>query len=131
MVALKSRWAALIALVLCVLVIGLDGTVLNVALATLASDLHASTSDLQWIVSAYLITLSALLLPAGLAGDRWGRKKVLLTGVFLFGVSSALAAFATSTGLLIGARAVMGIGAAVIMPVSMSILPSIFPPSER
>jgi EmrB/QacA subfamily drug resistance transporter len=129
MVALKSRWAALAALVLCVLVIGLDGTVLNVALATLAGDLNASTSDLQWIVDAYLITFAVLLLPAGLAGDRWGRK--LLIGVALFGASSLLAAFAQNTAMLIGARAVMGIGAAIIMPLSMSILPTIFPPHER
>jgi len=131
MVAIKSRWAALAALVLCVLVIGLDGTVLNVALATLAKDLDASTSLLQWIVDAYLITFAVLLLPAGLAGDRWGRKRLLLAGVALFGASSALAAFAQDTAMLIAARAVMGIGAAIIMPLSMSILPTIFPPHER
>src|SRR5581483_7358810 len=92
---------------------------------------HATTGQLQWIVDAYLITLAVLLLPAGLAGDRWGRKRVLLTGVALFGMSSALAAFAPNTGMLIAARAVMGIGAAIIMPLSMSILPTIFPPHER
>jgi EmrB/QacA subfamily drug resistance transporter len=131
MVALKSRWAALAALVLCVLIIGLDGTVLNVALARLAGDLNASTSDLQWIVDAYLITFAVLLLPAGLAGDRWGRKRLLLLGVALFGASSLLAAFAQNTTMLIVARAVMGIGAAILMPLSMSILPTIFPPHER
>src|SRR5215207_6867563 len=122
MVALKSRWAALAALVMCVLVIGLDGTVLNVALATLAADVGASTGELQWIVAAYLITLSALLLPAGLAGDRWGRKKLLLGGVALFGAASLLAAFAESTAVLIAARAAMGVGAAIIMPLTMSFL---------
>ncbi|GIH10142.1 MFS transporter [Rhizocola hellebori] len=130
MVALK-KWYALAALVLCVLVIGLDGTILNVALATLAADLGASTGDLQWIVAAYLITLSALLLPAGLAGDRWGRKKLLLSGVALFGLASLLAAFAKDTTVLIAARAAMGVGAAIIMPLSMSFLPVIFPPQER
>jgi EmrB/QacA subfamily drug resistance transporter len=130
MVALK-KWYALAALVLCVLVIGLDGTILNVALATLAADLGASTGELQWIVAAYLITLSALLLPAGLAGDRWGRKRLLLGGVALFGVASLAAAFAADTAILIAARAAMGVGAAIIMPLSMSFLPVIFPPQER
>ncbi|WP_020523160.1 DHA2 family efflux MFS transporter permease subunit [Catelliglobosispora koreensis] len=131
MVALKNRWLALAALVMCVLVIGLDGTVLNVALATLAADLGASTGELQWIVSSYLITFSAFLLPAGLAGDRWGRKKLLLAGLVIFGAASGFAAFAGSTATLVAARAVMGVGAAIIIPLSMSTLPVIFPPEER
>jgi EmrB/QacA subfamily drug resistance transporter len=131
MVAVRNRWAALAALVLCVLVVGLDGTILNVALATLAADLGASTGELQWIVASYLVTFSALLLPAGLAGDRWGRKKMLLAGVALFTAASAAAAYAGDTGTLIAARAVMGAGAALIVPLSMSVLPSIFPPHER
>lgn len=131
MEAVKSRWCALGALVLSVLVVGLDGTVLNVALATLAKDLGATTGQLQWIVAVYLVTFSVLLLPAGMAADRWGRKNLLLAGVGLFGASSVLAAFAGSAEALIAARAVMGVGAAIIMPVSMSILPTIFPAEER
>jgi len=126
-----KRWYALGALVLCVLVIGLDGTVLNVALATLAADLGATTGELQWIVAAYLVTFSVFLLPAGIAGDRWGRKRLLLAGVALFGASSVLAAFAGDAAMLIAARAVMGVGAAIIMPLSMSALPTIFAEHER
>ena len=130
MVTVK-RWYALGALVLCALVIGLDGTVLNVALATLAADLGATTGELQWIVAAYLVTFSVFLLPAGVAGDRWGRKRLLLAGVALFGVASVFAAFAGSAATLIAARAVMGIGAAIILPLSMSVLPVIFAEHER
>ncbi|HEX6682382.1 MAG TPA: MFS transporter [Candidatus Limnocylindrales bacterium] len=126
-----KRWYALAALVLCGLVIGLDGTVLNVALATLSADLGATTGELQWIVAAYLVTFSVFLLPAGAAGDRWGRKRLLLAGVALFGASSALAAFATDAATLIAARAVMGVGAAIILPLSMSTLPVIFAENER
>ena len=126
-----KRWYALGALVLCALVIGLDGTVLNVALATLAADLDATTGDLQWIVAAYLVTFSVFLLPAGVAGDRWGRKRLLLGGVALFGGASVFAAFAGDAATLIAARAVMGVGAAIIMPLSMSVLPVIFAAHER
>ncbi|MFC4587313.1 DHA2 family efflux MFS transporter permease subunit [Sphaerisporangium corydalis] len=127
----SRRWWALGALVLSVLVIGLDATVLNVALPTLATELGASTSDLQWIVVAYLVVFASLLLPAGALGDRFGRKRVLIAGLAAFGVASALATFVDGAGWLIAARAVMGAGAAVIMPVSTSILPSVFPPHER
>ncbi|WP_155347060.1 DHA2 family efflux MFS transporter permease subunit [Acrocarpospora pleiomorpha] len=126
-----SRWWALSALVLSVLVIGLDATVLNVALPTLAVDLNASTGELQWIVDAYLVTFAALLLPAGVFGDRLGRKKLLVAGLAAFGVASAVAMLADTTGWLIAGRALMGAGAALIMPLSTSILPSIFPAGER
>ncbi|WP_214103707.1 DHA2 family efflux MFS transporter permease subunit [Acrocarpospora catenulata] len=128
---LTSRWWALSALVLSVLVIGLDATVLNVALPTLAVDLGASTGDLQWIVDAYLVTFAALLLPAGVFGDRLGRKRLLVAGLAAFGVASAVAMLAGSIGWLIAARALMGAGAALIMPLSTAILPSIFPAAER
>lgn len=86
------RWWALVAIAVCVLVVGLDLTVLNLALPTLARDLHASNGDLQWFASVYSLTLAAALLPAGLLGDRFGRKKVLLAGLAVFGVSSAACA---------------------------------------
>src|SRR5258708_33161605 len=84
----RRRWLALGALALSVLVVGLDLTVLNLALPTLGTDLHASTSDLQWFVDAYSLVLAAALLPAGLLGDRLGRKKMLIGGLVLFGVAS-------------------------------------------
>ena len=97
--ALKTRrWWALGALTLAVLAVGLDGTVLSVALPTLATDLHASTADLQWFVSGYTLVLAAALLPAGLLGDRYGRKKVLLGALALFGVGSLAVAFAPRRG---------------------------------
>ena len=125
------KWWALIAIAASVLVVGLDLTVLNLALPTIATDLHASTSDLQWISDAYSLVLAAAMLPAGLLGDRLGRKKVLLVALILFGVSSAACAYATSTGELIAARAVLGIGAAAIFPLSLSVIPVLFAPEER
>src|SRR6516225_12191402 len=92
------RWWALIAISASVLVVGLDLTVLNLALPTIATDLHASTGDLQWISVAYSLVLAAAMLPAGMLGDRLGRKKVLLVALVLFGASSAACAYATSPG---------------------------------
>ncbi|WP_169948668.1 DHA2 family efflux MFS transporter permease subunit [Microbispora sp. H11081] len=131
MASLTSRWWALGALVLSALVIGMDVTVLNVALPTLAAELHASTGDLQWIVDAYLIPFAALMLPAGALGDRFGRRRLLLAGLAAFAIASVLATYASGTGSLIAARALMGAGGAVIMPLSTSILPVVFPPAER
>ncbi len=125
------KWWALVAIAASVLVVGLDLTVLNLALPTIATDLHASTSDLQWISSAYSLVLAAAMLPAGMLGDRLGRKKVLLAALVLFGASSALCAYASGTGELIAGRAVLGIGAAAIFPLSLSVIPVLFAPEER
>ena len=125
------KWWALVAIAASVLVVGLDLTVLNLALPTIATDLHASTGDLQWFSAAYSLVLAAAMLPAGLLGDRLGRKKVLLVALVLFGASSAACAYATSTGELIAARAVLGIGAAAIFPLSLSVIPVLFAPEER
>ena len=125
------RWWALIAIAASLLVVGLDLTVLNLALPTIAGDLHASTGDLQWISSAYSLVLAAAILPAGLLGDRYGRKRVLLIALALFGVSSALCAYAASVGELIAARALLGVGAAAIMPLALSVLPVMFTAAER
>src|SRR5437773_1560949 len=103
----SRRWWALGALVICMLTLGLDGTVLNVALPTLASALHASTSGLQWIIDAYILVFAGPLLPMGVLGDRIGRKKLLLIGLVLFAAASIGATYATSTGQLIIARALM------------------------
>jgi MFS transporter, DHA2 family, multidrug resistance protein len=127
----SRKWWALVAIAASVLVVGLDLTVLNLALPTIATDLHASTSDLQWISDAYSLVLAAAMLPAGLLGDRIGRKKVLLAALVLFGGSSAACAYAGSTGELIAARAVLGIGAAAIFPLSLAVIPVLFAPEER
>jgi EmrB/QacA subfamily drug resistance transporter len=125
------RWWALVAIAASVLVVGLDLTVLNLALPTMSVSLHASTSDLQWITDSYSLVLAALILPAGLLGDRFGRKRLLLISLVLFGASSAACAYATSVGELIAARAVLGIGAAAIFPLALSVLPVLFAPEER
>lgn len=125
------RWWALVAIAVCVLVVGLDLTVLNLALPTLARSLHASNGDLQWFASVYSLTLAATLLPAGLLGDRFGRKKVLLAALAVFGASSAACAYAASSGTLIAARAFLGLGAAAILPLSLSVLPVFFTAKER
>ncbi len=127
----SRRWWALGALSLSVLVVGLDLTVLNLALPTLATNLHASTAQLQWIVDAYSLVLAALVLPAGLLGDRFGRKKLLLGALLVFGAASLACAYASSAGALIAARAVLGLGAAFIIPLSLSVLPVLFSEQER
>ena len=105
-----GRWWALVAISASVLVVGLDLTVLNLALPVLSAQLHASTTDLQWFSASYSLVLAAALLPAGLLGDRVGRKKMLLIALVVFGASSAACAFAGSPGELIAARAVLGLG---------------------
>ncbi|GAA3337294.1 DHA2 family efflux MFS transporter permease subunit [Amorphoplanes nipponensis] len=126
-----SRWWALAALALCTLAVGLDSTVLSVALPTLAGDLHATTGDLQWITTAYLLVLAAALLPAGMLGDRFGRKRMLLGALVVFGAASVACAYATTTGQLIAARAALGLGAAVLMPLTSAVLTVLFEPAER
>ncbi|WP_433230019.1 MFS transporter [Actinomadura formosensis] len=125
------RWLGLGALALSMLALGFDMTILNVALTTLSEDLHAGTSELQWIVDSYLLVFAAVLLPAGLLGDRLGRKRLLLAGLGIFGAASLAGALAGGTGEVIAARAFMGLGAAIVLPLSMSMLPAIFPPEER
>jgi EmrB/QacA subfamily drug resistance transporter len=125
------RWWALGALAVSVLVVGLDLFVLSLALPTLAVDLHASTGDLQWFVDAYSLVLAAALLPAGLLGDRIGRKKLLTGALVMFGIASLACAYSSSTGELIAARAVLGLAAAVILPLSLAVLPVMFAPEER
>ena len=126
------RWWALAVLCLSLVLIVLDNTVLNVALPTLVRELGASTTQLQWMVDAYVIVFAGLLLTAGALGDRYGRRRALQAGLVVFAVASALAALSGSTGQLIGARAVMGLGAAFVMPATLSIITNIFTdPVER
>ena len=126
-----KRWWALGALCLSLVVIGMDNTVLNVALPTLSKDLGPSASQLEWIVDSYVLVFAGLLLTMGALGDRFGRKLALNAGLLIFGIGSAMSAFAPSTGVLIITRGVMGIGGALIMPSTLSIITNIFPPRER
>ncbi|MET8852605.1 DHA2 family efflux MFS transporter permease subunit [Amycolatopsis sp. NPDC004625] len=125
------RWWALGALAVSLLTIGLDLTVLNVAMPTLAVDLGATTTQLQWFGNAYTLALAALLLPAGLFGDRFGPKKLLLGALVVFGLASLWCAYAGSPGELIAARVLLGVGAAFLIPLSLSLLNILFPPEER
>ncbi|MDA8056806.1 MAG: DHA2 family efflux MFS transporter permease subunit [Actinomycetota bacterium] len=128
----SRRWATLAVLCVSLLIVSLDNTVLNVALPTLVRDLHASSSGLQWVMDAYAVVFAGLLLVQGSLGDRLGRKWVFLAGLVVFAVGSAASAFSHTTGMLVGARAFMGIGAAAIMPSTLSILTNVFvEPRER
>src|SRR5207244_2344105 len=109
-----KRWWALLVLCLSLVIIGMDNTVLNVALPTLARDLHASESQLQWMVDAYVLVFAGLLLTMGAIGDRFGRKLALNIGLVVFVIGSVGSAFAGSADLLIASRAVRGLGGALI-----------------
>jgi len=125
------RKQILLVLCLSLLVVVIDNTVLNTALPTLARVLHAGTSSLQWIVDAYALCFAALLIPAGALGDRFGRRLSLVGGLAVFAMGSLAASFAASRGVLIADRVVMGLGAAFVMPATLSILNAVFPRAER
>jgi MFS transporter, DHA2 family, multidrug resistance protein len=125
------RWWALGVVVLSVLVLGLDATILVTAIPTLSAKLGASTDQLQWIVDAYTLALGGLLIPAGALADRYGRRRLLMAGLAIFGVSSLVASQASTADMLIWARAAMGVGGAIIMPIAFSIIPTLFTPEER
>src|SRR5262245_13115535 len=118
--------AILLTLCVAVLAINLDTTIVNVALPTLVRDLGASTRELQWIVDAYSLVFAALVLAAGSISDRVGRKGALLTGLTIFAIGSAIGSRCTTPGQLIVVRAVIGLGAAVIFPATLSILTNVF-----
>src|SRR4051794_11902655 len=127
----QRRWKTLAVLSLSLVIIGLDNTILNVALPTLQQEFHASASDLQWIVDSYLLVFAGLLLPLGALGDRIGRKKTLSAGLVIFGAASVSAALTETSTAMIATRALMGIGGALIMPSTLSIVTDVFPERER
>ena len=128
----RTRWLALAVLCVTVLIANLDNTVLNVALPTLVRDLNATSSDLQWIVDAYIIVFAGLLLAAGSLADRIGRKRTFLAGLAVFAAGSAWAAFSGDVDTLIAARASMGVGGALMIPSTLSIISNMFAnPAER
>ena len=127
----RGRWWALAALALSGLVVGIDATVLNLALPTLATSLRASTPELQWFVDAYSLAMAAMLLPAGLLGDRYGRKRFLMGALATFAAASLGSAYAPTAAWLIASRAVLGLAAAFIVPLSLSVLTVLFSEEER
>jgi len=125
------RWAILAVLCLSLMVVIIGNTSLNVALPTLAAELDASTSQLQWMVDAYALVFAGLLFTAGTLGDRYGRKGALQAGLLVFLVGAAFASTADTAGAVIAARGVMGVAAAFVMPSTLSILTNVFPAEER
>ena len=125
------RWWTLGVLCLSLVTVILGNTVLNVALPTLVRDLDATSTQLQWMVDSYALVFAGLLLTGGALGDRFGRKGALQVGLVIFGLASLLSVFATTADHLVATRAIMGLGAALVMPATLSILIAVFPPAER
>lgn len=127
----KQRWWVLASLAFGILAVGLDMTILNLALPILAEDIHATNAELQWFSDAYNLVFAAMLLPMGMLGDRIGRKRMLLAGLLIFGGASLACAYATSPWELITARVFLGLGASLIVPLSMAVIPVMFAEKER
>lgn len=127
----ETRWWGFLFIAVSLLVISLDNTILNTALPSISRDLGATSSELQWIIDSYVLVFASLLLTMGAVSDRYGRKLWLQIGLVLFGFGSLAAALSTSTDMLIVARASLGIGAAVIMPSTLSLITASFPEHER
>jgi MFS transporter, DHA2 family, multidrug resistance protein len=127
----SGRWLALGAIILSIVAIGLDQTVLNLALPTLAASLSASEAELQWFVTSYTLALAAAMLPAGLLGDRIGRKTVLIGGLVVFGIASIGAAYATSPATFIAMRTLLGLAGAALTVMSLAIVTVLFSEAER
>ena len=125
------RWAILGVLALSLVIISLDNTVLNVALPSMQRSLHASSNQLQWIIDAYTLVFAGLVLLGGNLGDRYGRKGMLQLGLLVLAGGSTLIVLADTPALVIGARAVMGVGGALIMPATLSITSTVFRGAER
>ena len=127
----ERRWWILAVLCLSLSIIGLDNTILNVALPTIQREFAATGSQLQWIIDSYILVFAGLLLIMGTLGDRFGRNRALQAGLVIFGISSLAAAYADSSTQLIVGRSIMGIGGALIMPATLSIIINVFPREER
>ncbi|MFJ1580573.1 MFS transporter [Streptomyces sp. NPDC088182] len=126
-----QRWLILGVICLAQLTVLLDNTVLGVAIPSLTRELHASTADIQWMINAYSLVQSGLLLTAGNAADRYGRKKLLIVGLVLFGIGSLAAGLAQSSGQLIAARAGMGVGGALLITTTLAVVVQLFDDTER
>ena len=127
----RRRWAILAVLCTSLMIVIIGNTALNVAIPTLARELDASTSSLQWMVDAYSLVFAGLLFTAGTLGDRFGRKGALQAGLTVFLVGTVLASTADSASTVIAGRAIMGVAAAFVMPSTLSILANVFPAHER
>jgi EmrB/QacA subfamily drug resistance transporter len=127
----NRRWWTLAAMCFALFMIMLDNTVVNVALPSIQRDLHANLSSLEWTINAYTLSFAVLLITGGRLGDIFGRRRMFLAGVVIFALSSAAIGLSPSDAWLVGGRAVQGIGAALMMPATLSIITNAFPPQER
>ena len=127
----NRKWITLAAVSFGLFMIMLDNTVVNVALPTMERDLHVKLSSLEWVVIAYALTFASLLITGGKLGDMYGRRRIFVLGLAVFTLSSLACGLAPSAGFLIGARAVQGVGAALMNPATLSIIVATFPPKER
>jgi EmrB/QacA subfamily drug resistance transporter len=127
----QRRWWVLGVMCICLLVVVIDNTILNVALPDIQRELHATQTNEQWFLDAYTLVFAALLFTGGVAGDRYGRRRVLLGGLVVFLVGSVLSAYSSSPSMLIASRAVMGAGGAFVQPSTLSIIQNTFKPAER
>ena len=127
----NSRWWTLAAMCFALFMLMLDNTVVNVALPSIQRDLHASLASLEWTVNAYTLTLAVLLVTGGRLGDIFGRRRMFLFGVVVFGLSSLAVGFSPNDTVLVAGRAIQGIGAAFMMPATLSIITQAFPAEQR
>src|SRR4030088_1939200 len=127
----RTKRIALIASILGSGIVFLDGTIVNVALPAIRASLHGGLADQQWVVEAYLLTLSSLLLVGGSLGDLFGRRRVFSAGLVGFGICSLLCAIAPSSAFLTGARAVQGMAGALLVPSTLALIMDAFPEDER
>ena len=125
------RWGILAVLCVVLLVVVIDNTILNVALPDIQRQLGATQTQEQWFLDAYTLTFAALLFTFGVLGDRYGRRRALITGFFVFGVASVLSAFAVNPAMLIATRALMAVGGAAVLPATLSTINVVFDPAER
>ncbi len=126
-----NRWLVLAVMSVGTLIIFIDNTVVNTALPAISRQLGASTSTLQWVIDSYVLAVAGLLLLGGSLGDRFGRKRWMTVGLVIFGAGSIGAAVATSAEQLIAFRGLMGLGAALVLPATLSIITNVFPRGER
>ena len=127
----NRRWGVLAVMSLSVFMVFVDGTVVNTALPAISRDLEASTAELQWVADGYILLLAGLLLVGGTIGDRYGRRRFLALGMVIFGIAAVGAALSTTVVSLVAFRGLQGVGAALVLPATLSILTAVFPRSER
>jgi len=127
----NRKWWTLGAMCFALFMVMLDNTVVNVALPSIQRELHAHISQLEWVINGYTLTFAVLIATGGRLGDIFGRRLMFLTGVVIFAITSATAGLAQDSAMLIGSRAIQGIGAALMMPATLSIITHTFPAAER